>query len=125
MVTFGNVLSLIAGAGFLLIGIAALAQPAVLSHLYGLYVHEKNGRGFVRATGARDAAFGALLIVFALTSPAALLVTLLAGAALALADFLIVWRSNGTFEPVLYAHIFGLAVLLGIATFVGMYTLSR
>ena len=123
--TFGNVLSLIAGAGFLLIGIAALARPAILSHLYGLYVHEKNGHGFVRATGARDAAFGILLIVFAFTSPLALFVTLLTGAALALADFAIVWRSNGTFEPVLYSHLFGLVLLGGLATFVGMSTLAR
>ncbi len=118
--SLGIVLSILAGAGLLLIGIAALARPAVLSHLYGLYVHEKNGHGFVRATGARDVAFGILLIAFAFTSPPALLVTLLVGAALALSDFLIVWRSNGTFEPVLYSHLFGLAVLLAIATIVGM-----
>jgi len=118
--TIGMDLSILAGAGFLLIGIAALARPSELSHLYGLYVHEKNGHGFVRATGARDAAFGILLIVFAFTSPLALLFTLSVGAALALSDFLIVWRSNGTFEPVLYSHLFGLVVLLAIATFVGM-----
>ncbi|MFN2527253.1 MAG: DUF4267 domain-containing protein [Candidatus Baltobacteraceae bacterium] len=118
--SLGIVLSILAGAGFLLIGMAALARPAILSHLYGLYVHEKNGRGFVRATGTRDAAFGILLIAFAFISPHALLVTLLVGAALALCDFLIVWRSNGTFEPVLYSHLFGLGVLLAIATFVGM-----
>ncbi len=118
--TFGIILSLLAGAGFLFIGMAAIARPAILSHLYGLYVHEKNGRGFVRATGVRDAALGILLIAFAFVSPRALLVTLLVGAALALSDFLIVWRSNGTLEPVLYSHLFGLAVLLAIATFVGM-----
>ena len=125
MMTFSGVLSLLAGAGFLLIGIAAIARPAVLSHLYGLYVHDKNGHGFVRATGARDVAFGVLLIAFSFTSPTALLVTLLVGAALALSDFLIVWRTNGSFEPVLHSHLFGGALLLAIATIVATSALSR
>ncbi|GAC1653046.1 MAG: hypothetical protein NVS9B12_02850 [Vulcanimicrobiaceae bacterium] len=126
MTTIALVLTIVAGAGFLLIGIAAMAQPAILSHLYGLYVHETNGRGFVRAAGARDAAFGALLLIFAYRVPEAIVVTLLAGLFLAISDFLTVWRTNGRFELTFLAgHIAG-AVLLGCtATIVGMSNLSR
>ena len=125
MTTLANVLSILAGAGFLLIGIAAIAQPAILSHLYGLYVHEKNGRGFVRATGARDAALGALLIAFSFTSPIGVLTTLLAGAVVALADFFIVWRTSTAVERVLFAHLFGLVALAVTATIVGMSLLAH
>ena len=126
MTTIGIVLTIAAGAGFLLIGIAAIAQPAILSHFYGLYVHETNGRGFVRATGARDAAFGAILLIFAYRVPEAILVTLFAGVFLAIFDFLTVWRTNGRFEfPFLAGHIAGAILLAGTAIIVGMSNLSR
>ncbi|GAC1355007.1 MAG: hypothetical protein NVSMB31_15340 [Vulcanimicrobiaceae bacterium] len=125
MATIGTILSLAAGAVFFLIGVAALTQPAILSHLYGLYVHERNGRGFVRATGARDVAFGLLVVAFAFFSPLALIVTLAAGAFLGLADFFIVWTGNRRFEPVLWTHVAGCIGLTVIATIVGIGNLSR
>ncbi|MDQ6931200.1 MAG: DUF4267 domain-containing protein [Candidatus Eremiobacteraeota bacterium] len=122
----GGVLSFLAGAGFLIIGLAAIVRPEILSHLYGLYVHELNGRGFVRATGVRDVAFGALLCIFSVVLPQALFVVLLVGAFIALADFLTVALTNRRFElPFLGGHIFGLVGLVVIATIVGMSNLSR
>ena len=120
------VLALLAAIGFLAIGAAALFNPAVLSHLYGTYVHEPNGRAFVRAAGARDIAFGVLLAVFSFGDAHALVATLLAGAAIAAADFLIVLRANRRFErgPLL-GHLAGLISLASLATFVGMTSLPR
>ena len=125
MLAFGPIASVAAGIGFVLIGIAALAKPEILSHLYGLYSHERNGRAFVRAAGVRDIAIGALLIVFAFTAPFALFVTLIAGACVAVADFILVWRTNRTFDPMLYSHLAGAAAFAVIATFVGIAALSR
>lgn len=120
------VLALLAAFGFLAIGGAALFNPAVLSHLYGTYVHEPNGRAFVRAAGARDIAFGVLLAVFSFGDAHALVATLLAGAAIAAADFIIVLRANRRFErgPLL-GHLAGLISLVALATFVGMTSLPR
>ncbi|MDP9018622.1 MAG: DUF4267 domain-containing protein [Candidatus Eremiobacteraeota bacterium] len=125
MVIIGTVLSIAVGLMFILIGTAALAQPAILSHLYGLYVHERNGRGFVRATGARDVAFGVLIIAFVFLYPGALVVTLGVGACLGLADLLIVWSGNGRFEPLLWTHVIGFLGVALIATIVGIGNLSR
>ena len=120
------VLALLAAIGFLAIGGAALFNPAELSHLYGTYVHEPNGRAFVRAAGARDIAFGVLLAVFSFGDAHALVATLLAGAAIAAADFIIVLRANRRFErgPLL-GHLAGLISLVALATFVGMTSLPR
>lgn len=126
MTTIGVNLSAIIGAAFIAIGILAVLRPAALSHLYGLYVHEKNGRGFVRATGIRDVAFGVLLIYFAYQIQGALAATLAVGAGIAISDFLTVWRTSGRFElPFLGGHIAGAILLAGTATIVGMSTLSR
>ena len=125
MLAFGTIASIAAGTGFVLIGIAALAKPEILSHLYGLYSHERNGRAFVRAAGVRDVAIGTLLIVFSFTAQPALFATLIAGACIAIADFILVWRTNGTFDPFLYAHLAGAAGFAAIATFVGIAALSR
>ena len=120
------VLALLAAIGFLAIGGAALFNPAVLSHLYGTYVHEPNGRAFVRAAGARDIAFGVLLAVFSFGDAHALVATLLTGAAIAAADFLIVLRANRRFERApLLGHLAGLISLAALATFVGMTSLPR
>ncbi len=121
-----NALTIAAGCTFVIVGAAALYAPAVLSHLYGLYTHERNGRGFVRATGARDLVLGGLLAYFAFSGQTGgTLALLIGGTALALADFAIVWRSNGRFERVLYVHLAGAAGLALLATFVGIGRPSR
>lgn len=125
MLAFGTIASIAGGIGFLLIGIAAVAKPEILSHLYGLYSHERNGRAFVRAAGVRDIAIGALLIVFGFAEPRALFATLIAGACIAAADFVLVWRTNATFDPFLYSHLAGAAGFAAVATIVGIATLSR
>ena len=121
MPTLTAALALLAATGFAAIGAAALFNPAVLSHLYGTYVHEPNGRAFVRAAGVRDLAFGALLAFFSRGDARALVATLLAGAAIAAGDFIIALRANRRFErgPLL-GHLAGLISLAAFATFVGM-----
>lgn len=116
---------LAAAIGFVLVGIVAVAQPAILSHGFGLYVHERNGRGFVRATGARDAAIGTMLLIFIFRVPGAIVPTLVVGAALALSDFILVWRTNREFDRSLAFHAFGIVFLLATATIVGITNLSR
>ena len=125
MATLGMILSTLAAIGFVLIGIVAIFQPAILSHLFGLYVHEANGRGFVQATGARDLAIGMMMLLFVFRVPAAVAPTFAVGGFLALCDLLIVWRRNGAFSPHLLFHAFGIVFLLGIATIVGITTPPR
>ena len=125
MATLGTVLSTAAAIGFILIGVFAIAQPAILSHLFGLYVHERNGRGFVQATGARDLAIGMMLLIFIFRVSSAVTPTLAVGALLALCDLLIVWRGNGGFTRHVIFHAFGVVFLLAIAMIVGISTSPR
>lgn len=121
------IFSWLAAAGFMAIGGAALLRPAILSHLYGTYVHEPNGRAFVRAAGARDIAFGILTAAMTIASNAAGLQTaLMCGALIAAADFLIVLRANRSVERIpLSGHLAGFVFLSAAATFVGMAHLAR
>lgn len=126
MTLLASVLPILAGAGFILIGTAAIFHPAVLSHLYGTYVHEPNGRAFVRAAGVRDVAFGILILALALDGSSALRMALIIAAVIALGDFTIVLKANKAFERgPLMGHLAGFAFLILSATFVGMANLSR
>ena len=126
MTAIASVFAFTAGAGFILIGTAALIAPAILSHLYGAYVHERRGHAFVRATGARDIAFGILVLAFAAQSqPAALFWTLATGVLIAAADFVVVWSVNRRWENELAGHAAGFVFLAVAATFVGIGGLTR
>lgn len=102
-------LSLAAGAAFILIGSFALAVPQRLARTYGSPVTERGGLAFVRATGIRDMALGAVLIAAVLHGDAFLLrVVIASGCIIALADLAIAYTgAERRLRPEHAAHLAG------------------
>ncbi len=83
------ILSDAAGAGLLAVGVLGLAFPAPLAQSFGMPIEEKSSAVFVRATGVRDCALGAILLAASLRGAGdVLLVTVAACLVISLADFL-------------------------------------
>jgi hypothetical protein len=77
-----------AGAGLLAVGILGVVLPAPLAQSFGVPLNDRSAAVFVRATGVRDAALGAVLIAASLLGAAhVLLVAVIACLAISLADF--------------------------------------
>jgi hypothetical protein len=110
----GSRLSLAAGLGFVAVGIGAFAAPARAARIFGLATSEQcGGLAFVRATAARDFAFGLLVTSFASRGAREpLAATVSAGVLISLADFSTVLRGHGA-VPSLAAHAGG-ALGLGV-----------
>ena len=94
--SLAGILCLLAALGLLAVGIMAVLAPRSLAQSYGLALQPREGRGFVLATGVRDAILGALLLAFYVRGDRAALVAFaLAGIALSLADLAIAFFNGG------------------------------
>ncbi len=83
------ILSDAAGAGMLAIGALGVAFPAPLAHSFGTPLSDESAVVFVRATGVRDIALGAVLLAAALRGDGdVLLIAVIACLMISLADFL-------------------------------------
>ena len=116
----GRDLAYIVAALLVLTGVVALWQPAILSHLYGCYAHERNGRAFVRATGARDVVFGVIVAGVAVLAPGGLRAIAVLGMALSAADAAIVFTANSGFVRELIGHFLGFAAFAALFFLVGI-----
>jgi hypothetical protein len=77
-----------AGAGLLVVGVLGVVLPAPLAHSFGVPLKDRSATVFVRATGVRDAALGAILIAASRAGAShVLLVAVIACLAISLADF--------------------------------------
>ncbi|HKU66556.1 MAG TPA: DUF4267 domain-containing protein [Candidatus Baltobacteraceae bacterium] len=82
------ILADVAGAGLLAVGALGVAFPSPLAHSFGVPLRDKSAVVFVRATGVRDVALGAVLLAASLRGAGdVLLVAVIAGLAISLADF--------------------------------------
>ena len=82
------ILSDVAGAGLLAVGALGIAFPTPLAQSFGVPLTDKSAVVFVRATGVRDLAIGAVLLAASLRGDAGvLLVAVIACLAISLADF--------------------------------------
>jgi Domain of unknown function (DUF4267) len=82
------ILSDAAGAGLVAVGALGVAFPAPLAHSFGMPLNDKSAVVFVRATGVRDLALGAVLLAASLRSSGdVLLVAVIACLVISLADF--------------------------------------
>ena len=96
MPDLGRALSAFAGGAFVLIGAFAIALPAQLARGYGIPVSGRDALSFVRATGARDAALGIILLAATVSGTEPLLrVVVATGCAVALADFALAYGGAG------------------------------
>lgn len=83
------ILSDVAGGGLLAVGALGIAFPNPLAHSFGMPLNDKSSVVFVRATGVRDVALGAVLLAASLRADAdVLLVAVIACLTISLADFL-------------------------------------
>jgi hypothetical protein len=75
------------------VGIYALFAPKQLGRQYGVAVEGHDAQGYVRATGARNIAFGVILAATAYFHLLVLLIVVaVVGVAVAIADSWIVWH---------------------------------
>jgi hypothetical protein len=82
------ILADVAGAGLLAVGALGVAFPTPLAHSFGVPLGDRSAVVFVRATGVRDIALGAVLLAASLRgSGGVLLVAVIACLAISLADF--------------------------------------
>jgi uncharacterized protein DUF4267 len=82
------ILADVAAAGLLAVGALGVIFPAPLAHSFGMPLSDKSAVVFVRATGVRDIALGALLLAASLRGAGiVLLVGIVACLAISLADF--------------------------------------
>lgn len=82
------ILSDVAAAGLLAVGALGVAFPSPLAHSFGMPLNDKSATVFVRATGVRDLALGAVLLAASLRGEAVvLLVGIIACLVISLADF--------------------------------------
>lgn len=82
------VLADVAGAGLLAVGALGVAFPAPLAQSFGMPLNDKATAVFVRATGVRDLALGAVLLAASLRGDGhVLLVAVIACLVISLADF--------------------------------------
>jgi hypothetical protein len=78
------------------VGVYALVAPRALARAYGVAVEGREAHGYVRAAGIRDVAFGIALGAAAYFHYVPLLIVLaVAGIAVSVADFWIVWHHGG------------------------------
>lgn len=79
-----------------LVGVAGLIFPGLLSNLYGVSVGDAASHGYVRATAVRDIGIGVALAIAAYAHVLLLLVALTAiGLVISFADFAIVFNARG------------------------------
>lgn len=79
-----------------LVGVAGLVFPSLLSNLYGIRVGDGASHGYVRATAVRDIGIGVALAIAAYVHVLLLLVALTAiGLLISFADFAIVFNARG------------------------------
>jgi hypothetical protein len=77
-----------AAAGLLAVGALGVIFPAPLAQSFGMAMHDESTAVFVRATGVRDAALGAVLLAASLRGAyGVLLVAISACLIISLADF--------------------------------------
>lgn len=94
--SLAGILSLLAALGLLAVGTMAVLVPQSLAQSYGLPLKSGEGRGFVLATGVRDAILGALLLAAYVRGDRATLVAFATGGlALSLADLAIAYVNGG------------------------------
>lgn len=94
--SLAGILSLLGALGLLAVGTMAILAPRSLAQSYGLPLQSGEGRGFVLATGVRDAILGALLLgAYVRGERATLAAFALGGLALSLADFAIAYVNGG------------------------------
>jgi predicted Na+-dependent transporter len=90
------VVSGLVAIALVLIGAFALLAPDRMAYAYGLPVDTEAARGFARATGIRDVAFGVALAAATYYRHVPLLVVLaIAGVVLSLTDFAIAYHASG------------------------------
>lgn len=82
------ILADVAAAGLLAVGALGVAFPAPLAQSFGVPLNDRSAVVFVRATGVRDLALGAVLLAASLRGAGdVLLVGILACLAISIADF--------------------------------------
>ena len=113
---FCGVLALV----LVLVGFVALFEPSRMARLYGVPVDGAPGSAFVRATGARDLAFGLALGAAAYFRDEPLLIVLaVVGVLLSMADFSIVYYARGKSLHIAHGfHASGIIAFLLVITMV-------
>jgi Domain of unknown function (DUF4267) len=98
----------------MVVGIYALVAPHTLARHYGVRVEGHAAAGFVRATGIRDVAFGAILAAAAYWHLLWLLVVIaVAGIAVSIVDFWIAWHHGARrFHPAHAVHAAGIVAFI-------------
>ena len=82
------ILSDIAAAGLLVVGVLGLVLPAPLAQSFGMALSDRSAAVFVRATAVRDVALGAIVLAASLRGKGdVLLVAVIACLIISLADF--------------------------------------
>ncbi len=109
----GRLLTAASGAAFIALGAGALIAPKTFSGLFGLPAEEPTALAYVRATGARDALLGALVLASRNDAPA-LRRILGFSALLGLVDAITVAALRGP-RPQHIAHIGGFLALAAAA----------
>jgi hypothetical protein len=90
------ILADVAGAGLVAVGALGVLFPRPLAQSFGVPLGEQSTLVFVRATGVRDAAIGAILLVASLRGAAdVLLAAVIAGLLISLADFVNAFYGGG------------------------------
>ncbi|MDQ2866389.1 MAG: DUF4267 domain-containing protein [Candidatus Eremiobacteraeota bacterium] len=112
----GFVISVIAAAALIAVGVLALFFPELLARGYGIAADDAAARAYVRATGSRDTALGALFACSCYFHDGrALFVLCIAGLAISLADLAIAFdAANRKFRVEHMAHASG-AIAFAIA----------
>lgn len=83
------ILADVAGGGLIAVGALGVALPSPLAHSFGVPLTDKSAAVFVRATGVRDAALGAVVLAASLRGAGGvLLVAAIACLVISIADFL-------------------------------------
>lgn len=108
------------GVALVIAGIYGLAAPRGMARLYGAPIDDASGAGFVRATGARDLAFGIALAAAAYFREVPLLIVLAAaGIFLSIADFSIVYHAGGgRLRPAHGFHASGIVAFILVLTMI-------
>jgi hypothetical protein len=82
------ILADVAGAGLVAVGALGIAFPTPLAQSFGMPLHDRSAVVFVRATGVRDAAIGAIVLAASLRGAGdVLLVAVIACLFISFADF--------------------------------------
>ncbi len=110
------VLADIAGAGLLAVGALGVIFPAPLAQSFGMPLEDRAAAVFVRATGVRDLALGAVVLAASLRGAGGvLLVAVIACLAISLADFAnAFWGGDRVLHRQHVVHIGGAAFFAAI-----------